>query len=399
MNLDKDRIAMSNLTSKDIVVVIPTYKKELEEWEIISLKQAFSILSKYRIVFVCPEGLDISYESISKYEYGVERFDKHYFEGIEGYSELCTSTEFYSRFKEYEFLLIYQLDAFVFSDRLLEFADKGYDYWGAPVPSCIWKAITQSVGNGGFSLRNIQKHLAVLEHAEYIRKYIETKENENNKYALLRYEDQFIIYGARICGIDMKYPSRDEAFSFAVEFNINYIYDELKRLNVFGCHRWHKYKFDKWWSLITQYGYTLSDDAKELLKEKDEAENFNSHVLREIKNNCPDIIRKKVMNKKISVWGLGKKGQKYVEELILLGFKIENKYDKNGFYEYPSKEALLRENNPIVILSDKYALDMCKELDTYGLKRYIDYYTYADIDRYLIELMNIENTGMLDDYQ
>ena len=39
----------------------------------------------------------------------------------------------YSRFEKYEYMLIYQLDAFVFSDRLMEFVEAGYDYIGAPL--------------------------------------------------------------------------------------------------------------------------------------------------------------------------------------------------------------------------------------------------------------------------
>lgn len=41
--------------------------------------------------------------------------------------------DFYRRFGKYKYMLIYQLDAFVFSDKLLDFCEMGYDYIGAPV--------------------------------------------------------------------------------------------------------------------------------------------------------------------------------------------------------------------------------------------------------------------------
>lgn len=53
------------------------------------------------------------------------------------------SAEFYDRFAAYEYVLIYQLDAFVFADRLAEFCQMGYDYIGAPVRRLtpLWHAI------------------------------------------------------------------------------------------------------------------------------------------------------------------------------------------------------------------------------------------------------------------
>ena len=79
---------------------------------------------------------------------------------------------FYQRFRRFEYILIYQLDAFVFSDRLEEFCRLGYDYIGAPWPLGDGNKHNEelvvegnhflTVGNGGFSLRRVQACIDAL---------------------------------------------------------------------------------------------------------------------------------------------------------------------------------------------------------------------------------------------
>ncbi|WAC01876.1 DUF5672 family protein [Lacinutrix neustonica] len=104
-----------------------------------------------------------------------EVFPKHYFETVYGYNSLMLSDAFYERFLNFKYLLIYQLDAFVFKNELLQWCEKDYDYIGAPwiaSPDTLLKKMLSifnskrkrerqkiffKVGNGGFSLRNIAK--------------------------------------------------------------------------------------------------------------------------------------------------------------------------------------------------------------------------------------------------
>lgn len=82
--------------------------------------------------------------------------------------------KFYARFADYEFMLIYQTDAYVFRHELQTWCDKGFDYVGAPwtensnewfqdligkkggskIGSTIFYP---TAGNGGFSLRSVAK--------------------------------------------------------------------------------------------------------------------------------------------------------------------------------------------------------------------------------------------------
>ncbi|MBO7213161.1 MAG: hypothetical protein J6U99_01215, partial [Rikenellaceae bacterium] len=109
-----------------VVVVIPTYRNELSEWEKLSLEQCVKVLSKnHHIKIVAPEGID-------SHGLQVERFDSKFFDGLAGYNKLMLAAEFYDRFSDYDYILIYQLDGWVFRDRLNEWCSQGWDYIGAP---------------------------------------------------------------------------------------------------------------------------------------------------------------------------------------------------------------------------------------------------------------------------
>ena len=92
-------------------------------------------------------------------------------------------------FLDSEYILIYQLDAFVFKDELKEWCQKGYDYIGAPwiatIENTIWlkyfnivarkfrsknknnrEQIFFKVGNGGFSLRRTSSHYSIVKENE-----------------------------------------------------------------------------------------------------------------------------------------------------------------------------------------------------------------------------------------
>jgi hypothetical protein len=80
---------------------------------------------------------------------------------VESYSALLLSTSFYEAFASVEYILVHQLDAFVFYDALEAWCSSPYDYVGAPLRNeedSGWLG----VGNGGFSLRRVRSCLAVL---------------------------------------------------------------------------------------------------------------------------------------------------------------------------------------------------------------------------------------------
>ena len=258
------------------VVLIPVYKKEPSVNEKESLLQVLRVLSFHDIRFVCPKGLDMSlYDKIVGYVLPKERFDRKFFDGIQGYNLLMTDVSFYRRFSDYEYMLIYQLDAWVFSDQLAEWCAKGYDYVGAP-----WFEAHKTheegyplwcCGNGGFSLRRISKFIEVTNPRtrfispkdKNIRKYFCSFKTfgkglkymlglENNmaryrKEHSYLWEDTYFSYGLDGTPHEMKRPSPEEAAEFSFECSPKYLYNLIGKKLPFGCHAWRRYQYDEFW--------------------------------------------------------------------------------------------------------------------------------------------------------
>lgn len=148
------------------IVVIPVYKATPSEEEMKSLRQCIRILGKHAICLVCAESLDrTAYRRVFDEEgatYLTEFFDEAFFASQRGYNRLMLSSSFYKRFSQWEYMLIYQLDAYVFSDRLDEWCRKGYDYVGAPFLKLNKEVDPINSGNGGFSLRRIRAFIQVF---------------------------------------------------------------------------------------------------------------------------------------------------------------------------------------------------------------------------------------------
>ncbi|TFU93730.1 hypothetical protein E4T81_07155 [Barnesiella sp. WM24] len=247
-------------------IVIPAYKSTLHQYEEISLRAVAANLSRHPVTFVVPEGLDISKLTGIVKNAGVETFDPSYFQGIAGYNRLMMSEEFYDRFAGFNYILIYQLDAYVFSDRLLEWCDKGYDYVGAPwLVRPIYKfpllklgskikhgfrkmlhmpderATWWQVGNGGLSLRRVESHLrAVRELRQEIDRYLLYRNHIYN-------EDVFFSTEVNRHGLGFSYPDWEEALDFAFDKYPKLCYKLNGKKLPFGCHAWQKRRMRKFW--------------------------------------------------------------------------------------------------------------------------------------------------------
>ena len=126
---------------------------------------------------------------------------------------LWMSKQFYFRFlPNYKYMLIYQLDAWVFTDNLQEWCDKGYDYIGAPFLSIVKKnsprVIFKGVGNGGLSLRRIQYCIDVLSLPRYLPFITPIKLMKQfkykitvNDYSFLKVILLFLLYVLKVIGL------------------------------------------------------------------------------------------------------------------------------------------------------------------------------------------------------
>lgn len=379
------------ISNSDVVVVIPVYKGEIDVFETISLKQAFSVLEEYDIVLVAPSDLEVNYPELYGKKYKIERFDAHFFSDVKGYSQLCLSEIFYERFVRYNYMFIYQLDAFVFRDELSIFCSRGFDYIGAPIPEVFMPFAKLRVGNGGVSLRKIESMLRLLEDKQTI---IELAKHEfgDLQQKIISTEDTFIVYSIeRIQGVDYKRPDYDGAFEFSVEFDMDNIYDRLREKNPFAVHRWSGYRFDFWWDKIKRFGYDLSDEEIELARQKsffaEKRYEQNTSIFQMIQSNNEDVkkcIRFFFSAGKVSIWGLG--SDYHICKMLLKygGVEIINKYDAvlseqvNDVLD-PNEQNLINEEYPIIIATSKYVKEMSEILDRVGKSRNVDYFTIDDV--------------------
>ncbi|GHT86352.1 hypothetical protein FACS18947_6160 [Bacteroidia bacterium] len=247
-------------------ILIPVYRlpSEMEER---SLKQCLRVLGNYPIVLVQPESfssepLTQMYPSLQ-----IETFPDRYFNGLWGYNQLMLSASFYERFSDTKYVLIYQLDAFVFKDELKFWYDKNYDYIGAPWiasnPRSLGvridnfrkkimhkensrKEIFFKVGNGGFSLRKVSSFIRIAKkYQELIAENVDT-ESPNLEFI----EDVF--WGVKVPRLepDFRVPDYQEAVAFAIDRKPQIALNLNQGLLPFGCHGYNKPKVAKFWEPI-----------------------------------------------------------------------------------------------------------------------------------------------------
>lgn len=252
---------------EEVRVVIPIYKTALSDYECISLRQVRKVLGKHSIVIIKPKSLDISSLWSICPQTDVEEFDDKFFQGISAYNRLMLSPEFYSRFADSRYILIYQLDAYVFKDDLIYWCRQDYDYIGAPwlvrpiyrfpllrFTSWLKKVICSmfdipnsqvtnfKVGNGGFSLRKVSSHLrATTELHNVIEQYLAHRKNH------IFNEDVFFSIEVNKHGMNFRYPSYEEALKFSFDKYPKLCFQLTNGELPFGCHSWYKRHMKKFW--------------------------------------------------------------------------------------------------------------------------------------------------------
>jgi hypothetical protein len=256
------------------VTTVPVYKEIPSKTEAFSLMQ-LRLLELQNVTLVCPEGLDLSYYLDLWPELHVQRYRPEHFLSVQSYNDLVISPGFYEPFaKDYEYLLIYQLDAFLFSNRVVEFCDLGYDYYGAP-----WiKGFSQirflfnrwpirlsgkrfHVGNGGLSLRKIAPTLDLL------------KRKEGHVSKTFYMEDAFFGYWGSIDPHFHACPPLVAA-SFSLEMEPDYWIKKTGELpmGIHGFEVWHK----DFYNSLLQEKYQNLSEAYPQLRNKQETTMSNT---------------------------------------------------------------------------------------------------------------------------
>lgn len=252
------------------IVVFPVYRP-ITETEYAFLRQAISMTPGYKQVFVAPLSFtfDESYKDLRNLE--VVRFNDSYFAGIVGYNYLMLSSEFYDAFSSYEYILIHQSDAYLFSPDLACWCNKGYDYIGAPwlkpnrqkkgylYNNILYKLLPNSfpkthkrklyecynaVGNGGLSLRRtdtFRKILRMPESQPILAVYKDLLRTDS-----LYNEDIFWSVESSHILKSFSKPEWKEALGFAMETYAQFSIGLTKGQLPFGCHAPLVYEPDFW---------------------------------------------------------------------------------------------------------------------------------------------------------
>ncbi len=255
----------SSQPSSHTCVVVTFVFRDLNPKEAAFMKQNATMLRKHPFVVVHPKRYSVD-KLLTEYPWLTEKaVEDHWMSSVMSYNAMMLSPWFYEMFADYEYLLICQTDAYVFSDQLLDWCQRGYDYVGAP-----WLAndtfyertlgtlirplmkrllpmrnyhihsdhIYHEVGNGGFCLRRISKMIQVLRDNQDIIRQCKGKHE--------RMEDVLI------CIIlaqkeTIKKPSWKEALYFSFEKAPRWCLDMTYGTLPFGCHDTNARYWDSFW--------------------------------------------------------------------------------------------------------------------------------------------------------
>ena len=258
------------------VIVIPVYKSDLTDNEIASIQQCIKILHHYPVVFIAPDSLRNEFYKKQFPTASFKYFSDRYFNNLNSYSKLMLSYWFYRKFRNYEYLLMFQPDAWIFKDELSFWCNKAYDYIGAPLIKsvCNNEILFFKGGNGGLSLRKISSCLKVLTSFSYITKPLEIWRNRkkevigivsfmkniiglfldvtirNNTFFLFNNfywnEDGFWSVIAPRNFSWFKTATVEEAIRFSFEQYPSLLFEKTNHELPFGCHAWEKYEPDFW---------------------------------------------------------------------------------------------------------------------------------------------------------
>lgn len=261
----------SNQKQKTVAIVVPWYKERLTVDEEISLRHVQHYLGSYDKYLVTPGSLKIELP-----DFEVRTFSDEYFRSVLAYNKLMLAPRFYKTFNNYRYILLYQLDALVFSDQLMEWCATELDYIGAPwlknmdVPEEGFS----NVGNGGFSLRKVDSMLKVLSSPGIVTDasayWVEYRANHSRLNQIFSLHKKYMKKLSYFSGVrwysrhphdmedifwaniapklypDFKIASVEQALKFSFESGPRYCFEQNGNQLPFGCHSWEKYDRAFW---------------------------------------------------------------------------------------------------------------------------------------------------------
>ena len=260
---------MTMIKKSEIAIVVPIYKLPLSSDDKTCLNQLFKVMTGYDIIAIYPKSLDLN-DICLEYPLLIKLpMESFHFSSLRSYNKLVLSSTFYDAFSNYKYILINQLDTYIFSDELCQWANSGFDYVGAPfVPDKdkywnwlrrLWCKINFSlrryngtnphhsqwyqVGNGGLCLRNVSKFQTITK--KYRQQIDDDLSDEKDFYP----EDLWLSFELK--GEDrLKTPDWKTALNFSIECSPQKCMDITKGKLPFGTHAWTLDKHRSFWQNI-----------------------------------------------------------------------------------------------------------------------------------------------------
>lgn len=239
-------------------ITVPVYKAELSRNEITSLLRLKELFED-DVYFVGPDNL-----SLNKYKefwpsLKFISFPSFHFYSIDSYNKFMLSDVFYKYFSsDYDWMLIHQLDAFLFHNDLEYFMKLDFDYYGAPwLEGQVLSRFIRNpyllkifgkkvhVGNGGLSLRKIQPILDLI---------------KKEKYAIQNWkfnEDGFFAYFGSNKNAHFRVCPLNVACAFSSEKDAEAVFHLNNEKLPMGCHAFEKYEVGFYKEQFAILGYTI----------------------------------------------------------------------------------------------------------------------------------------------
>lgn len=254
-------------------VVVTFVWRDMTKKERCALKQGIKVLAKtHSFVVLHPSNYQAGYLKEQYPEIELMPLADKNFKGIDSYNKMMLSPWFYDLFLEYDYMLVYQIDAYVFNNQLDYWTGLDYDYIGAPwmLNDKLFNRIVRQwytrllklfpirnnlvhsahlfheVGNGGFSLRRIAKMKEI------------TKKNQNLINDLIEandFQEDVVISILLKEKENLKMPDWRQALRFSFEKSPAWCFKLTHGVLPFGCHDTQ----GKYWDSFWKYYITLEE--------------------------------------------------------------------------------------------------------------------------------------------
>lgn len=263
---------------KNLCVIVPVHKESLTEGEAASLHQCKKILQEYDVYLIHPEGMNIGLYTDVFPEIYLSSVPKNWLDSIENYNKMKRSLSFYERFKDYEYMLTYELDAYIFSTNWDIASVFNYDYIGAPWFENYHLATDKDkivgVGNSGFSIRRIDSCIRILKRIQRLPKicsfFFTLKLHRVIRFTLILrlFSSSWKVTGKNVYFLGLltdghvnedkfwsiivpqllnfRIATTEDAIKFSFEVNPSKLYQINNNELPIGCHAWEKYDANFW---------------------------------------------------------------------------------------------------------------------------------------------------------